>query len=66
MDGLVAYYDFRGDANDIISGYDGTVNGATLTTDRFGTANNAYNFNGTNAFIEVPHNSAFNFSSLSI
>ena len=35
MDGVVAYYDFRGDANDIISGYDGTVNGATLTTDRF-------------------------------
>jgi hypothetical protein len=29
------------------SGNNGTVNGATLTTDRFGIANKAYNFNGS-------------------
>lgn len=51
MDGLVAYYDFRGDANDIIGGNNGTVNGATLTTDRFGTANGAYNFNGSSYIV---------------
>lgn len=44
----------RGDANDIIGGYDGTVNGAALTTDRFGTANSAYSFDGTNDKIDLP------------
>lgn len=43
-DGLVAYYDFNGDANDIVGGNNGTVSGATLTTDRFGNANRAYSF----------------------
>lgn len=45
MDGVVAYYDFNGDANDIVGGNNGTVTGATLTTDRFGIANRAYSFN---------------------
>ncbi len=45
--GLVAYYPFNGNANDVSgNGYNGTVNGATLTTDRFGNPNSAYNFNG--------------------
>ena len=34
----------RGDANDIIGGKNGTVSGATLTTDRFGNSNGAYVF----------------------
>ena len=35
--GLVAYYPFNGNANDASgNGNNGTVNGATLTTDRFG------------------------------
>ena len=35
--GLVAYYPFNGNANDESgNGNDGTVNGATLTADRFG------------------------------
>ena len=46
FNGCVAYYDFRGDARDVVGGYDGTVNGATLTTDRFGVANSAYSFDG--------------------
>jgi len=38
-DGLVAYYPFNGNANDESgNGNNGTVNGATLTTDRFGNA----------------------------
>ncbi len=45
--GLVAYYPFNGNANEEMgSGYDGTVNGATLTTDRFGNSNSAYSFDG--------------------
>lgn len=46
-DGLVAYYPFNGNANDESgNGNNGTVNGAILTTDRLGNANNAYKFNG--------------------
>ena len=48
MDGLTAYYDMKGDANDIIGGNNGTVSGATLTTDYFGNSNSAYDFDGTN------------------
>jgi Laminin G domain. len=53
-DGLVAYYPFNGNANDESgNGNNGTVNGATLTTDRFGNANNAYSFNGVNNEVRV-------------
>jgi uncharacterized protein (TIGR02145 family) len=46
-DGLVAHYPFDGNANDESgNGNDGTVYGATLTTDRFGNENSAYSFNG--------------------
>lgn len=38
--GLVSYWPFSGNLNT------GIVNGATLTKDRFGNANNAYSFNG--------------------
>lgn len=44
--GLVAYYPFNGNANDESgSGWNGTVNGALLTPNRFGTLNGAYHFN---------------------
>lgn len=59
--GLVGYWGFNGNANDSSgNGHDGTVNGATLTTDRFGNANSAYSFNGSTSYIAVPHNAAFN------
>jgi hypothetical protein len=45
--GLVAYYPFNGNANDeSTNNNNGVVNGATLTTDRFGDANKAYAFDG--------------------
>ncbi|HEV2438381.1 MAG TPA: LamG-like jellyroll fold domain-containing protein [Verrucomicrobiae bacterium] len=50
--GLVAYYPFNGNANDASgNGNNGSVNGATLTSDRFGNTNSAYNFNGVNSYI---------------
>src|ERR1035438_3479469 len=50
--GLVAYYPFNGNANDASgNGDNGTVNGATLTQDRFGITNAAYSFNGINNYI---------------
>ena len=50
--GLIAWYPFNGDANDASgNGNNGTVYGATLTTDRFGNQNRAYSFNGSGNYI---------------
>jgi hypothetical protein len=50
----VAYYPFNGNANDAIGTNNGTANGgASLTTDRFGNANSAYNFDGVDDFIST-------------
>ena len=47
--GLVGWWPFNGNANDESgNGNNGTVNGATLTSDRFGSINSAYSFNGIN------------------
>lgn len=52
--GLVAYYPFNGNANDESGhNHNGIVNGATLTTDRFGIQNRAYSFNGLGNSISV-------------
>jgi gliding motility-associated-like protein len=49
QNGLVGWWPFCGNANDESgNGNNGTVNGATLTTDRFGNANRAYSFDGVN------------------
>ena len=54
-DGLVANYTFTGNANDGTSNENnGSVTGATLTTDRFGEANSAYYFDGDGDYISVP------------
>ena len=45
LDGLVAYYPFNGNANDASgNGNNGTVSGATLTSDKDGNTNKAYEF----------------------
>lgn len=45
--GLVAYYPFNGTTADMsVSGNDASNNGASLTSDRFGNNNNAYQFDG--------------------
>jgi hypothetical protein len=50
----VGYWPFNGNANDESgNGNNGTVNGATLTTDRFGNVNNAYNFDGVDDYNEI-------------
>lgn len=52
--GLVGYWPFCGNANDDSdNGNNGTVNGATLTTDRFGNSNSAYSFDGVNDEIHI-------------
>jgi hypothetical protein len=58
--GLVGWWPFNGNANDESgNGNNGTVNGATLTTDRFGNSNSAYNFNGNGNHILVSHSPNF-------
>ena len=53
--GLLAYYPFNGNANDESgNGNSGTVNRATLTSDRFGKNDNAYDFSNTGANITTP------------
>jgi hypothetical protein len=50
--GLVGWWPFNGNSNDESgNGNNGTVNGATLTMDRFGNLNAAYYFNGGNSAI---------------
>ena len=52
--GLVGWWGFNGNAQDGSgNGNHGTVNGATLTTDRFGNQNGAYSFDGVDDFISV-------------
>lgn len=50
---LIASYEFDGNANDSSgNSHHGTINGATLTTDRLGNPNSAYSFDG-NDFIWI-------------
>lgn len=55
--GLVGWWPFNGNANDESgNGNNGTVNGATLTADRFGVADKAYSFDGVNDLISTSRN----------
>lgn len=63
--GLVGYWPFNGNANDMSgNGNHGTLGGANggpvLTTDRFGNANSCYQFGGYNNpnWIDVPNSSS--------
>ena len=52
---LVASFPFDGNVNDTTgNGYNGIVQNATLTTDRFGVPNAAYAFNGISSYIQIP------------
>lgn len=63
--GLLGSYPFSGNANDVSgNGNNGIVNGAILTADRFGNANNAYFFSG-NDYIDLSNNFSYNSHSFS-
>jgi len=65
--GLVGYWSFSGNANDESgNGHNGTVNGATLTTDRFGNANSAYSFDGTNDYIYITNSTLVSGNALTV
>lgn len=55
--GLIAYYPFNNNANDLSgNSINGTIVNATPTTDRFGNPNSAYYFNGTSTYLKIPNN----------
>jgi hypothetical protein len=59
--GLVSWYSFTGNANDMSgNGNNATVNGAVLTSDRFGNSNAAYSYDGINDYL---HGNASSFPS---
>ncbi len=52
--GLIAYYPFNGNANDVSgNGNNGTINGANLTNDRINSANSAINCTNSNSYIRT-------------
>jgi hypothetical protein len=53
--GLIAYYPFTNSSASDVSGNgrNGTVNGATPATDRYGNANACFKFDGIDDFIEI-------------
>jgi len=62
-DGLVAYYNFNGGTLNDSSGNGNTIilnNNAVKTTDRYGRANNAYLFNGTDSYMKVANSNSLN------
>ncbi|HAR20707.1 MAG TPA: hypothetical protein DCR46_08590 [Cytophagales bacterium] len=67
VNGLVGYWPFNGNAKDESgNGNNGIVNGATLTTDRFGKVNSAYSFNGSSNYIRIDNSTSLNSTSISI
>ena len=57
--GLVGWWPFNGNANDESgNNNNGAVNGATLTSDRFGNINKAYSFDGINDYVQIANNTS--------
>jgi hypothetical protein len=63
--GLVAYYGFNGNTSNSVNAlHNGIPHHISLTTDRFGNPNSAYQFNGTNSYINIGtiHSPSFTYS----
>ena len=55
-EGLVGYWPFNGNANDETgNGNNGIIYDVTLTSDRFGNDEKAYDYNGSDTFITLPN-----------
>ncbi len=66
-DGLIGWWPFNGNANDESgNGNHGTVNGATLTSDRNGKENSAYSFDGLDNMISTNMSSSSKTLSISV
>ena len=58
--GLIAHWPFDGNATDVSgnNNHGSLVNAVVSTTDRFGRADHAYEFNGTNTYVQVPNSAS--------
>lgn len=66
-DSLVGWWPFNGNANDESgNGNDGTVNGATLSSDRIGSLNSAYEFNGISDFMAINNLSNYKYKPFTV
>lgn len=54
--GLIGYWPFSGNANDLISNNNGNI-GAASSADKYGNSNSAYSFDGVDDGISIPYNS---------
>jgi hypothetical protein len=64
---LIAHYPFNSNSNDASSNnHNGTVIGATLTTDRFGNENSAYAFDGADDYISITNTAILKTDAISI
>ena len=52
-DGLISFYSFNGNANDMVGDNHGTIVGAILAEDRFGNPDNAYSYDGIDDYIDL-------------
>lgn len=68
LGGLVAYYPFNNNADDESGqGHNGTIHGSYgFSEDRFGNPNGALNFDGSTNYIELPDESSFDLSQITI
>lgn len=67
QNGLVGWWPFNANANDESgNGNNGSVNGASLTKDRYGNMDRAYNFDGQTNFIRIKNSNNLNSKSVSI
>src|SRR6056297_1397072 len=58
---LEVFYPFLGNAKDVTpNSNDGSVNGATLTTDEYGNTNSAYSFDGNDDYINTNYIHSYN------
>ena len=65
--GLLGWWPFNGNANDESGNENhGTVNGATLTSDRNGRLNRAYSFDGVDDYILINNSSTLNPSNITL
>jgi len=65
--GLVGFWPFTGNANDISSNANnGVASNVVLSTDRFGNSNQAYIFNGTNSAVTIPSSASLQVSAVTI
>jgi len=65
--GLRVHYSFDGSAQDKSgNGNDGIIHGGAFTTDRFGNANSALQFDGIDDFVEIPNEGDFDLQTFTI